>query len=203
MKIGFFGGSFNPPTNAHINLAKRALKECKLDKVIFVPIGDFYPKEGLASGKDRYNMLKLACKMFDNIEVSDIEINLKEQIYAIDAFSLIEETYPNIERFFIVGADNFEKIVEWKKAEEIIEKYNYIVLERKNIDIEKHIEENKILKRNKDKIQIISNEEYRGYSSTKFRNLLSSKKIEDQDIIPKEVLEYIIKNELYNNKNLY
>lgn len=38
MRLGFFGGSFNPPTNAHIDLAKKALKECKLDKVIFVPI---------------------------------------------------------------------------------------------------------------------------------------------------------------------
>lgn len=38
MKIGFFGGSFNPPTKAHINLAKKALNICKLDKVIFVPM---------------------------------------------------------------------------------------------------------------------------------------------------------------------
>lgn len=62
MKIGFFGGCFNPPTNAHINLAKKALKECNLDKVIFVPIGNFYEKKELISGEHRYNMLKVACK---------------------------------------------------------------------------------------------------------------------------------------------
>ncbi len=49
MKIGFFGGSFNPPTNAHICLAQKAIKECGLDKVIFVPMNDYYRKNNLAS----------------------------------------------------------------------------------------------------------------------------------------------------------
>lgn len=62
MKIGFFGGCFNPPTNAHINLAKKVLKECKLDKVVFVPVGDFYDKKELVPAKHRYNMLKIAFK---------------------------------------------------------------------------------------------------------------------------------------------
>ena len=39
-RIGFYGGSFNPPTKAHIELAKKVIKECNLDKVIFVPVGD-------------------------------------------------------------------------------------------------------------------------------------------------------------------
>lgn len=61
MRIGFFGGSFNPPTNAHITLAKSAIKICNLEKVIFVPVGDFYEKKDLISGIHRYNMLKIAC----------------------------------------------------------------------------------------------------------------------------------------------
>lgn len=52
MKIGFFGGCFNPPTIAHINLAKKVLEKCNLDKLIFVPIGDFYSKKDLAK-RDR------------------------------------------------------------------------------------------------------------------------------------------------------
>lgn len=62
MKIGFFGGCFNPPTNAHVNLAKEVLYKCKLDKVVFVPVGDFYSKKELAPERHRYNMLKIACK---------------------------------------------------------------------------------------------------------------------------------------------
>ena len=74
MKIGFFGGCFNPPTIAHINLVKLAKEKCKLDKVIFVPVGDFYYKKELAKAKDRYNMLKILCKNEDSLEVSDIEL---------------------------------------------------------------------------------------------------------------------------------
>lgn len=51
MKIGFFGGSFNPPTNAHIYLAKEAINQCNLDKVIFIPMNDYYKKKNLASRK--------------------------------------------------------------------------------------------------------------------------------------------------------
>ena len=45
MKIGFFGGCFNPPTNAHVNLAKKVLDECNLNRVVFVPVGDFMVKK--------------------------------------------------------------------------------------------------------------------------------------------------------------
>ncbi len=65
MKIGFFGGCFNPPTNAHVNLAKKVLDECNLNRVVFVPVGDFYGKKELAPEKHRYNMLKIACKRFE------------------------------------------------------------------------------------------------------------------------------------------
>ena len=45
VKLGFFGGSFNPPTIAHYNLIKQALKEYNFDKVYFVPVNDYYKKE--------------------------------------------------------------------------------------------------------------------------------------------------------------
>ncbi len=45
MRIGFFGGAFNPPTKAHINLALRTIEECKLDKVVFVPVRRFLRKK--------------------------------------------------------------------------------------------------------------------------------------------------------------
>ena len=47
MKIGFFGGSFNPPTIAHLDLVKKAIQKYQLDKVYFVPVNNFYKKEEL------------------------------------------------------------------------------------------------------------------------------------------------------------
>ena len=190
MKIGFFGGSFNPPTNAHINLAKKAINECKLDKIIFVPMGDFYPKKGLAKAKDRYNMLKIGIPKEDRhlLEVSDIEIGIKENLDAIDAFKKIEKIYPEDERYFIMGADNFKKILNWKESKKLIENYNYIVFERKNLDLEKFIEEKLKIKIN---IKIIKNTNYKNMSSTEFRRSAN------KEIIPKEVLKYIEKHKIY------
>ena len=105
MKIGFFGGCFNPPTIAHIELAKKVLNECKLDKVIFVPVGDFYKKRELAPAIHRYNMLEIECNKINNIEVSDLELNIKENLYAIDAFKLIQKEYPNDANDFTIPMD--------------------------------------------------------------------------------------------------
>ena len=57
--IAIFGGSFNPPINSHIILAKQVLK--KVEKIIFVPISTKYKKEGLEKDEHRYNMLKIIC----------------------------------------------------------------------------------------------------------------------------------------------
>lgn len=198
MKIGFFGGCFNPPTNAHINLAKEALKICQLDKVIFMPMGDSYPKQGLAKAKDRYQMLKIACKSskVKNLEVSDLEIKTKQRWYAIDAFEFITKCYAEDELYFMMGADNFIALGNWKESEKL-RKYQYIVFERDAIDLRKMIENSDILKEYQDKIQMIQNQQYPKDSATKFRNLWASKTTKDQDIVPKEVLRFIIKNKIY------
>lgn len=195
MKIGFFGGCFNPPTNAHINLAIKALKECKLDKVIFVPVGDFYKKKDLVSGTHRYNMLKIACTGLKNIEVSDLEINIKQNLCATDAFELIARNYPNTDIFFIMGADNFIDMANWKNPDELVKKYKYIVLDRGSIEIERYAE--KDLKMNNDNLFIIENEGYRSCSSSKFRKNFREEKKYDKEIISDEVLDYIIENNLF------
>lgn len=189
MKIGFFGGCFNPPTIAHIALAEKTLIEANLDKVIFVPVGDFYKKKELSPAIDRYNMLKIACEGLKNIEISDIELSIKKTLYAIDAFNLIQDNYPNDDIYFIMGADNFINLMNWKDGKELIEKYKYIVLERKNINVEDYITSN--LYEYKNKIFIIKNEEYGEFSSSMFREK------NDFSIIPSNVLKYIEDNSLY------
>lgn len=189
MRIGFFGGSFNPPTNAHINLAKKVLENCKLDKVIFVPMGDSYEKKGLAKAKDRYNMLEIACHKEAKLEVSDLEIRENRKMHAIDAFRLIERVYPNSKNYFIIGADNFINLLNWKDSEELIKRYKYIVLEREDIDIRKYIEKN--LKEQAKNIVIVENEEYKNTSSSSFRNM------RNKENVSKEIFNYIVENDIY------
>ena len=194
MKIGFFGGSFNPPTNAHINLAKEVLNICKLDKIVFMPMGDCYKKPGLAKAVDRIKMLEIAflnCKC-ENFEISDLEVKQERSLNAIDAFRLIEKEFPNDDRYFIMGADNFIKIANWEESKNLIEEYKYIVLERGDINLKKYIDTQKF----KD-VKIIKNNKYKEYSSTEFRKLIKERIIKNQDIIIKEILEFIIKKGIY------
>ena len=113
-KIGFFGGSFNPPTIAHFEIVRIALKKFELDKVIIIPMGDKYQKKDLILFKHRFNMLKTMFKNYPNVEISNMQENQKEISYAIDCFKEIDNIYKNDERFFIMGLDNFSKINTWK-----------------------------------------------------------------------------------------
>ena len=84
-KYGFFGGSFNPPTIAHEIIAKEIAKEFNLDKVYFVPVGDFYNKKDLIDERKRFEMLNLITD--SNIDVLDIELKAKKSLQTIDAFN--------------------------------------------------------------------------------------------------------------------
>ena len=74
MRIGIFGGSFNPPHNTHLLIAKTLLKENIVDKIIFVPTGIHYEyKNNLLANSIRYQMVKLMIQNEPNLEVSDVE----------------------------------------------------------------------------------------------------------------------------------
>lgn len=75
MKIGIFGGSFNPPHNMHENIALNLIANGYVDKVIYVPTGDNYNKKGLVSFCDRYEMVLLMTNNNPNLEISSIGNN--------------------------------------------------------------------------------------------------------------------------------
>ena len=173
-KIGFFGGCFNPPTNMHIKIANDLIKAGKLDKVVFVPMNDFYKKEGLIEAEHRYNMLKLAIKEYNNLEVDDIEIKENRNLFATDAFEIIKksiyfENNKEAEMFLIMGSDNFNKMPNWKDYNKIKNDYKYIVINRDEKEI----------------------------SSTQIREMIKNNDDMVMEYLSKEVYKYILENVLY------
>ncbi|MCJ8343161.1 MAG: nicotinate-nicotinamide nucleotide adenylyltransferase, partial [Cetobacterium sp.] len=76
MKIGIYGGSFNPIHRGHISVAKYALEKLNLDKLIIIPVGiPSHRENNLVNGKFRMEMCRLAFENMEKIEISDIEIN--------------------------------------------------------------------------------------------------------------------------------
>lgn len=195
-KYGFFGGSFNPVTKAHIELAEEIANKYGLDKVIFVPVGDKYNKIGLVSEKDRYNMLKIAICKYDNLEVSDIELNQDKNLTTLEAFNMIEKNYPNIEKFYIMGADNVGKMLMSNDLEVLARDYKYIIIERNMANCKELINSNIELTKNKQNFMIIKNIKHTETSSTKAREKLQNNS-EMSNIIDENVLDYIRINGLY------
>lgn len=198
-KYGFYGGSFNPVTNAHINIALNIVKKCNLDKIVFVPVGNNYNKKGLIDEKHRYNMLKIATEPYKELEVSDLEMNLNKNLDAIDVFKIIKNKYSNIIIYYIMGADNLRKMLLWKDFNNLVKNYKYIIIERDLLDCKQLIKSNDILTKYKTNFNIIENNDYSKISATDVRKKIQSRNLENIDnYIPVNVMKYISDNSLYN-----
>lgn len=193
MKIGIFGGSFNPPHKMHLHIAKSLLSRNYVDKVIFVPVSNFYGKKGLVSNHHRYEMLKLLVKNYPNMEVSDYEFQ-SHLVYTYETLRHFKEQYPQDEIYFICGMDNLEEFSTWHHHEEILSTYQVIVITRN-----KEIEIPQYLKPYQKNIVLAETHE-RNISSTNIRNQLLEGKVDEN--LSREVYQYIKDNKLYEKENL-
>lgn len=187
-KVGFFGGAFNPPTNIHIYLADSLIRQEILDRVFFVPVGDYYKKDNLVLAKHRYEMLKLACKDYDRIDIENISSSHQELLYAKDSFRLIYDKYKDkFDIYFIMGSDNFIKMPKWEGYKELINTYKFIIIKRPQYSLENTKQDN---------ITYYQPDKYCETSSTQIREMLKQNK-NIREWIDKDVLSYIEKNNLY------
>jgi nicotinate-nucleotide adenylyltransferase len=108
VKLGVFGGTFDPPHLVHLILAEFAHEQLGLDRVSFLPAGDPWRKSGrdLASAADRLAMTSLAVAGNDAFDVDAREVVRKGPTYTVDTLRQIRETLsPHDELFFILGQD--------------------------------------------------------------------------------------------------
>ena len=196
--IAIFGGSFNPPLNSHLELAKQVIKNlCNIEKVIFVPVSTKYNrKNNLTEDAHRYKMLKLMCNGEEKLEVSDVELSYGRQLYTIETLDIFKNEYPEYDIYFIMGTDNLKDLHTWKEPERILKNYKIIILERNEDNLEKIIEEDKLLRDNKKALIIAKKIKPIKLSSTIIREKIKNGE-EVESFFKKEVLEYINKNGLY------
>ena len=194
--IAIFGGSFNPPLNSHLLIAKQILKEYKnIEKIYFVPVSTKYNKTGLEKDEHRYNMLKIICNNEKQLEVSNVELNQEKQLYTIETLNIFKNKFTEYNICFIVGADNLKEISTWKTPKDLLKNFKIIALERGEERIEDIIKKDDLLKKYKSSIIIFNNNKI-DFSSTEVRNKL--KKGENVDkFLNEDVLEYIKENNLY------
>ena len=128
MKIGLFGGTFNPPHTTHVNIAKAAIEQLCLDKLIVMPCGDPPHKE---VDVDKATRFKLATFAFqDFAEVSDYELNRLGKSYTVDTLHHLKELYPDSELYLIIGGDSLVNFGTWYCPKEIAKLATLIVADR-------------------------------------------------------------------------
>jgi len=122
MKIGIYGGSFDPIHWGHLLLAETCLRECELDRVIFVPTGaaPHKPNRGFASAEYRIEMVNIAISGCDEFSTSRFEIDSNaERNFTVDTLRHFQETLLDPELYLILGADMFNDLPNWYQADEI------------------------------------------------------------------------------------
>lgn len=131
MKIGVYGGTFNPIHNGHIYLLKYLLESKICDKIIVLVAGKPpHKNDGIIEEKHRLNMVKLALSDTINIIVSDIEIGRKEKSYTYNTMHILKDIYKNDDLWFIVGADSFKDLPKWYNGEKLIKENKFIAVNR-------------------------------------------------------------------------
>ena len=191
MNIGVLGGSFDPIHNAHLKMAKTALEEFNLDKIVFVPA--YIPPHKsklIASEKDRYNMLFDAIKDTKKYEIDTYEIDSKKVIYSYQMLDYIKSKHTTDTVKMIIGADSFNNLITWKKSEYILQNYGFIVFPRPNITIDIISPYYKYCCFSKNIMEEISSTDIRQY-------LKDNKDI--SKYVPIQVARYIKKKNLYND----
>ena len=194
MRIGVFGGSFNPPHEMHLNIGIQLINKQYVDNVIYVPTGSKYKyKNNLLPDKNRLEMLKIMTKNYEYLDVNDYELK-DEVVYTCETLAYFKELYPNDEIYFICGADNLSYIDKWKNGEYLLKNYKFLVIERNtNLinDLLVHFIEYK------DNIVAV-NMDLNDLSSTYIRKNVLDKNV--VKYLDSEVYQYILDNQLYINE---
>ena len=187
LKIGVFGGTFDPIHIGHIDLIKNIKEEFNLDKIYVIPAGNPYQKSKVTDFDIRFEMTKIATKSMPYVEVLDIEKNDKNS-YTYNTISKLKQIEDN-DYFLICGSDCIFNIESFYNYEKLLKEFSFIVIprneERQNIN-------NKINSLVYKDI-FISNYIGENISSSMIRNDFNKY----QNYLDKDVLDFI------KNKNIY
>jgi nicotinate-nucleotide adenylyltransferase len=133
VRIGVFGGTFDPPHIGHLLLAGDARDALRLDRLIFVPASAQPLKvetPAIASPRDRLEMVRLAVADDANYQVDDAEIDRKGLSFTVDTLEHLSARYKGAELFLLLGQDTLESFAKWKSPERIRELATLAVMQR-------------------------------------------------------------------------
>lgn len=183
LTLGLYGGSFDPVHHGHLILARQAIEDLSLDRVIFIPAAEspFKPDQSGASAEDRLAMIRLAIQDEPRFVVDSLELNREAPSYTIDTARAYKAQYPKDTLFFLIGEDHVPALQKWNEFERLDQLVNFAVLSRSDLPLKVHYP---VVRRRFD------------LSSTEIRNRVAYN-LPISYLVPEDVLRYIQERNLY------
>lgn len=139
MRIGIFGGTFDPPHLGHLILASEALDQLKLDKIVWLVTADPPHKQDqfISPVTDRISLVRAALRGNPSFEISRVEIDRPGPHYALDTVKILKKQFAGAELIYLIGADSLRDLPTWHKPEELIDQVDGLgVMRRHDVDFD-------------------------------------------------------------------
>ena len=191
MKIGIFGGSFNPIHSGHAIIAHHIISSGAVDR-LWLMVSPVNPlKVGLeqqVADTDRLRMVEMVTRPLENVETSAFEFTMPKPSYTIDTLNALQAKFPDDEFYLVTGADNWVIFDRWRNSEEILAKYHLLVYPRLGYNVV-------IPEELRDRVTLVDAPIIE-LSSTAVRERLAQG-LSARYYVPDEVLSYIERKGLY------
>ena len=193
MRIGIFGGSFDPIHIGHAIIAQHVIGCGVVDRLWFMvsPVNPLkVGKERNVADTDRLRMVEMVSRPMEGVETSAFEFTMPKPSYTIDSLNALQAKFPDDEFYLVIGGDNWEVFGKWRNSEEILAKYHILVYPRLGHDVV-------IPEDLRDRVQLVDAPIIE-LSSTQIRERLR-RGDSVRYYVPDDVFNYINRNHLYNS----
>ena len=192
MKIGIFGGSFDPIHIGHAIIAHHIISNGVVDR-LWMMVSPMNPlkadKERQVADTDRLRMVEMVTRHMEHVETSAFEFTMPKPSYTIDTLNALQAKFPDDEFYLVIGADNWTVFDKWRSREEILAKYHLLIYPRLGHEVI-------IPEGLKDRVTLVDAPIIE-LSSTQIRERLANGK-SVRYYVPDEVLNYIEHKHLYH-----
>ena len=194
MRIGIFGGSFDPIHIGHAIITHHIISSGAVDR-LWMMVSPLNPlkagKEQQVADTDRLRMVEMVTRPMEGVETSAFEFTMPRPSYTIDTLNALQEKFPDDEFYLVTGADNWQIFHKWRNSEEILAKYHLLIYPRLGYEVS-------IPDELKDRVTLVDAPIIE-LSSTQVRERLAN----GQSVryyVPDEVLGYIERKHLYSKE---